>query len=34
MGDEYVAVCESAGVSAEGQLTKMMQQFIEDNKEK
>lgn len=32
--DEYAAACERAGVSAAGQLTKMMQQFIEDNKEK
>ena len=28
--EEYAKVCEKAGVSAAGQLTKMMQQFINE----
>ena len=33
--DAYAEACEKAGVSAAGQLTKMMKEFIEEvNKEK
>ena len=28
--DEYAKACEKAGVSAAGQLTKMMKEFIEE----
>ena len=28
--DEYAEACEKAGVSAAGQLTKMMKEFIEE----
>ena len=31
--EEYAKACEKAGVSAAGQLTKMMQQFIKEQKE-
>lgn len=30
--EEYAEACEKAGVSAAGQLTKMMKQFIEEVK--
>ena len=30
--EEYALACEKAGVSAAGQLTKMMKQFIEEVK--
>lgn len=31
--EEYAKACEKAGVSTAGQLTKMMQQFIKEQKE-
>ena len=31
--EEYAKACEKAGVSEAGQLTKMMQQFIKEQKE-
>lgn len=34
MADEFKATCARLGVSQSAQLTKMMQEFIEQNKEK
>lgn len=34
LADEFKAACDKAGVSQSGQIVKMMQEFIEQQKEK